>query len=116
VILRVHGIKFAAWDCEQVLHPLDVKTQEARHRQIAQGIVMALKEGQLLSAAGRVIGRAQVDGSVPRPPVRPAAKSLFYCAIVQSGLFSEIALLTTQDDWLSSCWGSSVYLNRRWKR
>ncbi len=57
----------------RVLLRLVVEAEKADDRQIAPRIVMAVPEGQLLRAVGRVVGRVQIDRDALRPPVQPAS-------------------------------------------
>ena len=50
-----------------------LKLTKAKQRQIAPGIVVAVKEGQLLRAVGGIIGRIQVDRDELGAAMQPAA-------------------------------------------
>jgi hypothetical protein len=46
----------------QILFWLVIKTDEAYHRQIAPGVIVAVEERQLLRAVGGIISRIQIQG------------------------------------------------------
>ena len=57
-----------------------VEGDEARHRQIAPAVVVAVEEGELLSPVGGIIRRIQIDRDVlaapPQPPAMPLDHAL----------------------------------------
>jgi hypothetical protein len=54
----------------QVLLDLVIEGHEGQQREIAPAVVVPVEEGELLRAVGRVIGRVEIDGDVPGPPMQ----------------------------------------------
>ena len=57
---------------DQVLRPLAVEGERPNHGQVAPGVVVAVEEGELLLAVGRVVRGVQVDGDALDPLVGQA--------------------------------------------
>jgi len=60
----------------QVLLDVVVEGEERQQRQIAPAVVVAVEEGELLRAVGRVIGRVEIDRDVPSPPMQPLSMAV----------------------------------------
>jgi hypothetical protein len=61
---------------EEMLFRLVVEGQEPQDGQVAPRVVVAIEQGQLLIAVGRVVGRIQVDGDASGFAAEPLAMSL----------------------------------------
>ena len=72
---RPGGISRTQHGRHQILLRLLVKAQKTYHRQIAVSVIVAIEEGQLLGAVGRIVGRIQIDrdtsGSAPQTTAMP---------------------------------------------
>ena len=60
----------------QILLGFAVEGQEAKQRQVAPVVVVAVEERVLLRPVRRVVRRVQIDRDAPRPPVQTAAMPL----------------------------------------
>ena len=54
----------------QILLSLAVEGQECEQRQITPAAIVPIEERELLGAVRLVVGRIQIDGDTPRPPVQ----------------------------------------------
>ena len=54
----------------QILLRLAVEAQKPQHRQITPAAIVPVEERELLGPVRQVVGRVQIDGDAPRPPLQ----------------------------------------------
>ena len=65
-----HGLPGPQHRRAQILLSLAVEGQECEQRQITPAAIVPIEERELLGAVRLVVGRIQIDGDTPRPPVQ----------------------------------------------